>query len=68
MTSYDLVLSTLTELEKDPSETGAKAHGLKEVFSKTETILGLVMSVEAIEILENLNKSLQSRDITCSGT
>lgn len=59
---------TLEEMaSSNKSDTGSRASGLLETFSKGKTVLGLMMGSEVIGELENLNKSLQKETQTICG-
>ena len=68
LSQYESVLTSLEEMGANSgTSTGAKANGLSERFQKGKTVLGLLLTLEVIEVLECLNKSLQKRTETISG-
>lgn len=64
---YGSVLTSLEEMSSLTGESAVKAGGLLERFSQGCTILTLHMSLAVLQLLEQLNKSLQSRVCTVSG-
>ncbi|CAK6970468.1 PREDICTED: zinc finger MYM-type protein 1-like [Scomber scombrus] len=65
---YEAVLLSLEEMASTGgSETATKVNGLLDRFQKGNTVLGLHLAMEVLEVMECLNKSLQKRSITFAG-
>jgi len=67
VTQYQQVLSSLDEAESQmTAETGQRAKSLLVKFQLGATMMGLRMALPALQLLENLNRSLQDPS-TCVG-
>ena len=65
---YKHILSSLDEASSTLiGETGARASGLYARLAQAETLLCLRIVADPLALLENFNKSLQSRRMTVSG-
>ena len=68
LNNYAVVIESLKELSFNGSTTTAtKANGLLDRFEKAETLLCLLMINKPVLLLEELNKSLQSKSANISG-
>ncbi len=61
LNQYESVMLALNEMAAGSSDTANRANGLHDRFQQGNVVLGLLLALEAIEELENLNTSLQSR-------
>ena len=61
------MLEALEDMADGPSEFCIKASGILHKFQKSNTFLGLIITLEAVEPLEILNTVLQARYKTVSG-
>lgn len=58
----------LTEYaEASSGEPASKTRGLLKHINSSEFVVGIMMALPAINLLENLNKAVQSRSFTISG-
>jgi hypothetical protein len=53
--------------EASSGEPASKARGLLKQINSGEFILGIMMALPALDLLENLNRAVQSRSFTISG-
>ena len=53
--------------EASSGEPASKARGLLKQINSGEFVLGIMMALPAINLLENLNRAVQSRSFTISG-
>ena len=63
--SLDKSLSEYAEANN--REPTSKARGLLKQINSGEFVLGIMMTLPAINLLENLNRAVQSRSFTISG-
>jgi Domain of unknown function (DUF4371)/hAT family C-terminal dimerisation region len=64
---YQNVLSSLEEAESQMTAAGQRARGLLVKFQLGATMMGLCMALPALELLENLNRSLQDPSTCVAG-
>ena len=65
---HDSVVQALSEYaEANSEETASKARGLLKQITGGEFFLGIIISLPAINLLENLNKTVQSGSFSISG-
>ncbi len=67
LNQYESVMLALNEMAAGSSDTANRANGLHDRFQQGNVVIGLLLALEAIEELENLNTSLQSRTQTING-
>lgn len=65
---YESIIDALEEMSANTGNVGSRASGLLTNFGKGSTFLGLLIALEITEQLENLNRALQGRQTTVSGT
>ena len=65
---HESIVQALSEYaETNSEETVSKARGLLKQIKGGEFVLGIVMYLSAINLLENLNKTVQSQSFAISG-
>jgi len=65
---YEAVLESLSDMSQSSNgEIATKASGLLDRFQEGQTLLLLNMALAVFSILEQLNRSLQSKSVTVSG-
>ena len=65
---YEAVLESLYDMSQSSSgEIATKASGMLDRFQEGQTLLLLNMALKVFSILEQLNRSLQSKSVTVSG-
>jgi len=65
---YEPILKALGEMSKLTGESAIRAAGLLTKLDQCNTFLALLMASDIIGLLETLNRSLQSKQKTLSGT
>jgi len=69
LNQYDSLCEALDEYaEVSTGDPASKARGLLKQINSGHFVLGLMMALPAIELLETLNRAVQSRSFTLSGS
>ena len=69
LNQYESLCEALDEYaEVSTGDPASKARGLLQQINSGNFALGLMMALPAIELLETLNRAVQSRSFTLSGS